>query len=63
MIFKLPQELQRELAAAIKHAAWCRWYSARLDSGEPAHAGYEQDLFEAFGCVGVVDARRGGGGR
>jgi hypothetical protein len=34
--------------------AWCEWYSKRLDSGDPAHSGYEQDLFEAFGCVGVA---------
>jgi hypothetical protein len=40
--------------------AWCQWYSKRLNSGEPQHSGYEQDLFEAFGCVAAVDARRGG---
>jgi hypothetical protein len=39
--------------------AWCQWYSKRLNSGEPQHSGYEQDLFEAFGCVAAVDARRG----
>lgn len=39
--------------------AWCRWYSKRLDNGSD-YTGYEQDLFEAFGCLGAVDARRGG---
>jgi hypothetical protein len=29
--------------------AWCRWYSQRLEHS-PDHTGFEQDLFEAFGC-------------
>jgi hypothetical protein len=40
-------------AKAVK--AWCNWYSRKLDriingfNGE-GYSGYEQDLFEAFGC-------------
>jgi hypothetical protein len=29
--------------------AWCKWYSQRLEHSSD-YTGYEQDLFEAFGC-------------
>lgn len=41
-------------------AAWGRWYSARLDriraGSSEGYTGYEQDLFEAIGCVGVAES-------
>ncbi len=45
-------QIPEKAAKAIR--AWCNQYSARLDrinnGSNEDYTGYEQDLFEAFGC-------------